>query len=353
MRRRWIVAGVVVLVVLVAAVVVVLMRESREDQSRFSAAVALAPESSVRFSWTDWAGVRTELGSELSAGSPVEDLDDFLLTAFDHDLSSASALEESAPTIHTSLGFSPASIDWELFAQGEDGALLIMGLPEDFDYDRLRSELGEAGFAEPDDGETSDGVWEGGVDVLEELDGHVTPELAALRIDEEDGLLVGSDRVAYLEGWPDVKRGDSDDGVGRAVAATGEALSAFAYTGDQVCSALAMTQASDADRTRAAELIEDAGDVHPLAGYVIGELSGDDVRVVMAFEDADQARTDADSRSLLAAGPAPGRGGTFPERFRLGPVVADGPVLTMDLTPVDGAFVVSELNQGPVLFATC
>ena len=58
-------------------------------------------------------------------------------------------------------------------------------------------------------------------------------------------------------------------------------------------------------------------------------------------------------RSKLAAGPAPGQGGSFPERFSLGKVVASGRVVTMALKPVEGSFVLSDLSSGPVLFATC
>jgi len=73
----------------------------------------------------------------------------------------------------------------------------------------------------------------------------------------------------------------------------------------------------------------------------------------MALESAKQARSDADSRRDLASGPAPGQGGTFAERFSLDKVSAVDRVVRMDLTPVDGWQVVSDLNQGPVLFATC
>ena len=73
----------------------------------------------------------------------------------------------------------------------------------------------------------------------------------------------------------------------------------------------------------------------------------------MAFENDDQARRNADSRAKLAAGPAPGQGGDFAERFDLGPVTADGRVVTMELTPVEDSPVLSDLSTGPVLFATC
>lgn len=347
-KRRWAVAGLVVLLVAVAGVVT--WRVTREDPSRFAAAVALAPASTQRFSWTDWAAVREELDVDLSATSTPDAVDDFLLAAFDRDLSATTALEASAPTLHTDFGFSPANIEWELFAQGKDGAVVIVGLPESFDYADLRARLEVIGFEEP---EEADGVWRGGVDVLELLDGPVTPELSTIQIDEEAGLLFGSGDARFLEEREDDERGDRDDGVTDVVDAAGRALSASAYVGDYACSELSMGGADPADRTRASELIAAAGEVHPVTGFVIAARASGDVRVAMAFETADQARTNADSRAQLASGPAPGQGGTFPERFTLGKVVASGEVLTLDLEPTADNFLLSDLNQGPVLFATC
>lgn len=348
-RRRWLVVAAAVL--LVATVAVVTWRLVRDDdKTRFETALELAPKDAVRLSWTDWAGVRRELGADLDADSTGDEVDDFLLRAFDHDLSANTALEESAPTIQEELGFSPATIDWELFAQGEQGAIVIMGLPDDFDYQHLREQLRTAGFAEP---EEDDGVWTGGVDLLEDLSGPVTPELAALVVDEADGVLYGSDEVATLEDRAEQARGDDDDGIADVVGAAGPALSAAAYAGSYTCSKLSMADAPPADRTRAAELIEAAGGVHPLTGYAIAAQPGGAVRVAMALETEKQARADADSRRDLASGPAPGQGGTFPEMFTLDKVSAADRVIRMDLTPVDGWQVVSDLNQGPVLFATC
>lgn len=348
LRRRWVVVGLVLALLAVAGVVA--WRLTRDEPSRFAAAAALAPDSTERFSWTDWAAVRDDVDADVSVSSSADELDAFLLAAFDRDLSATTALEESAPTLQKHFGFSPASIDWELVAQGKDGSVIIVGLPESFDYADLRARLEAIGFDEPD---RPTGVWIGGVDVLEELDGPVTPELAAIQIDEEAGLLFGSDSNNYLEERADHERGDRTDGVAEVIDAAGPALSASAYAGDHACSALSMGGADPADRTRASELIEEAGEVHPLTGFAIAAQPTGDVRVAMAFDDADQARTDADSRSRLAAGPAPGQGGTFPERFEVGEVVASGKVLTMDLRPADDAFVLSDLNHGPVLFATC
>lgn len=347
-RRRWLAVGVALAAVVAALAVVWVVRD--EDPSRLETALALAPESSQRYSWTDWSAVRDELDADLSVDSSGADVDAFLLDAYDRDLNSTTALDESAATTQEELGFSPATIEWELFAQGEAGAVVVIGLPEDVDLGRLRDLLRAAGFDEPDD---ADGVWFAGADKLEALPGPVTPQLGALVIDEDAGILYGSDDRAFLEDLSDVARGDVDDAVAHAAAAVGTPLGAVVYTGDHVCAELAMSQADGTDRTRAAELVEEAGGVHPLTGFAMAAEPGGGVRVAFVLDGDDQARADADSRSRLAAGPAPGQGGTFPERFELGKVAADGKVVTMELTPVDDSPVLSDLSIGPVLFAAC
>lgn len=351
MRRPLFIAGTVLVLLVVAAVALVVVR-LRDDgpDTRLAAAVALAPADSQRFSWTDWSEVRAELGSDVSADSSTTEVADFLDAGFDADLTSTSALLESADVLQESYGVSPASLDWELFAQGEAGALLVLGLPDSLDVDDLRDTLGGLGYEEPDQ---ADGVWGGGADLLAGL-GPVTPELAYVALDEERRVLVASDEQDTVADWQDDARGtDVEDGVSDVLAATGEPLSASIYTGEHACSALAMSQADDTERARASQLIAAAGEIHPLAGFAIAALPGGDVRVSMAFETEEQARTNADSRSQLASGPAPGQGGDFADRFELGEVAADERVVTMELTPLPGSFVVSDLGHGPVLFATC
>ena len=71
--------------------------------------------------------------------------------------------------------------------------------------------------------------------------------------------------------------------------------------------------------------------------------------------DDDQARTNADTRAALATGPGRrARAATSPTGSRCDSVTADGDAgrrWTCD--PVDGAYVLSDLSTGPVLFATC
>ena len=135
--------------------------------------------------------------------------------------------------------------------------------------------------------------------------------------------------------------------------ATGEPLSAAVYTGDYACGALAMAQADADDQAEAAQLVATAGTVDPYSAFAMSAQPDGHVRVVLAFADDDQARTNADSRSVLATGPAVGQGGDFADRFSLASAEADGSLVTLDLQPVEGQYVLSDLSTGPVLFATC
>ena len=81
-----------------------------------------------------------------------------------------------------------------------------------------------------------------------------------------------------------------------------------------------------------------------MTGFAMSAQPGGDVRVVLSFENDDQAQTNADSRSALAEGPAPGQGGDFADRFLVDSVTADGSVVTLALTPKEGQFVLSDLS---------
>lgn len=348
-RPRLIAIGVVLAVVAAGVVAWLVVQRDGEEPGRLESAIAMAPEDSARLGWTDWSGVRKELDADLSAASPGRDVERFLADGFDADLTSTSALVSSAPTLQEDYGFSPATIDWELFAQGEEGAIVLIGLPESLDLDEVEDTIENIGYQRPS---TDEGVWIGGSDLLIEL-GTVTQELAFITIDRDRRVLAASDLSVTLENWRDQERGeDLDDSVAEVSAHVEDSLSASIYTGEYACTALAMTEADDSDRLRAAELIDAAGEISPLLAFAIATRPGGDVRVAMGFDSEDQARTNADTRAKLAAGPAPGQGGAFPDRFELGKVSADGEVVTMEFHPRQ-AYVMSDLATGPVLFATC
>ncbi|MEP7737269.1 hypothetical protein ABKW28_06445 [Nocardioides sp. 31GB23] len=365
-RRALVVAGVAVLTLLLIGVLAVGVRWWRGPGSDLERAVSLAPADTQRWTWTDWAAVRERLGVTGTDDDAVRRLLD---AGFDADLTSASGLVESAPLLAQSFGWSPASIDWELLAQSPDGALEIVGLGDDADTSALGDRLESLGYTRPD---SPEGVWEGGEEVLARLNAASgtagTPTLQFVALDEERSLLLASDQRAYLERGLEEAADEHEPSAAGVTDVLGtlpaQPLSAVLLTGEQACGALSMGGAGDSDQAAADELLAQAGPVNPLTGFVLAllppEEGGDggsqaplDLRVGLGFESEEQARTNADTRAALAAGPAPGQGGAFSDRFTVDEVTADATTVTLDLAPVAGAFPLSDLSDGPLLFATC
>ena len=343
-------ALVVALVITAAAVVVGVRWWSDSNRTDLERAMSMAPHDGEQFSWTDWSDVRAELDLDLGDDPSDEDVATLLERGFETDLTQNTALGDSAEEIQDAFGFSPATVDWELFSQSEKGAVVMVHLPESTDFDAITDALADSGFGEP---EKDGGVWVGGDEVLAALGG-ITPELAYVVVDEERRLILSSDDPAYLaDAAADARDEDGPSDLDDIITASDDALSASIYADDHACAKLAMSQADPIDQETATELIRRAGELNPLTGFAISVRSGGDVRVVMSFESDDQAKTNADTRTQLASGPAPGQGGDFTDLFELGEVSADGKLVTMELEPVESSYAFSAIKDGPVLFATC
>ncbi len=350
MRRRLWVAGAV-LVVLALAVCGLVWWRGHDDRTSFAWAVGHAPAGTQRLSWTDWAAVRAHERAHLSAGSSSTDLHRFLTRAFDDDLSSASALVGSAPVLQRRFGFSPANAEWELYSQSDQGAVLMLRVPST-DLTSVPDHLAALGYRKPAD---AGGVWDGGSDLVAGLSADLTPELSYVAVDRDDSLVLASDSAAYLEVALQAVHGHGAraSGLGAVVDDAGEPWSSAVYTGDYACGALAMAHAGPADQAAARRLLATAGTVNPYSAFAMSDEPDGSVRVALEFGSADEARANADSRAVLAQGPAPGQGGSFSDRFAVDAVTADGSLVVMRLTPHPGAYVLSDLSTGPVLFATC
>jgi hypothetical protein len=344
--------GAVTLLAVVALIVVLGVRPFGLGRTEFAKAVASAPAGTERVSWTDWAGVRRELGSAVTSRSSTAEVQAFLDDGADADLTSRSALLQSAPHLQELFGFSPASVEWELFSQSHDGAVITLRLPDSIDLGDIANRLEDLGFPRPG---SDTGVWAGGPDLLSTIAADLTPELAYLVLDADDHLILASDQQRFLETAFLAATGDGErvDGLDAVVGAVGEPLSAAVYSGDYACGALAMGNADAEDQAQAVELVAAAGTVDPYLAFAMAMRPEGDVRVAMEFANDDQARDNADSRAVLATGPAVGQGGDFAERFALRSASADGSVVVLDLDPVEGEYVLGDLSSGPVLFATC
>lgn len=330
-------AGVALVLVAAGLTGVVWWRHAHRDG--LQTALGLVPGDVQRYSWTDWAGVRRAVRAPDDSKPSAAEVQAFLGKGYDADLTSASAMVTSAEALQRHLGFSPATVDWELFAQSGSGAVVVV---DPASTDGVEAALARTGYTR-----AGDDTWDG-ADVVGELG--ITPEFAHVAV--HDGRIFASDSADHLA---EVLGGGSSPtgSVDRVADALGDPVSAVVYSGDYVCGHLAMSQADDVDQAQAAALIQQAGGVDPLTAFAMGATADRRVTVALGFESHDQAVRNADARAALASGAAPGQGGDFVERFRLGRVQADDRVVTMRLRPVPGAYVLSDLSTGPVLFASC
>lgn len=349
MRRR--IAVITALVLVAALVVGGLLWWGSQPSGDFERAIEMAPAETERVTFTDWSGIREELGADLDADSASDRVLDFLADGYETDLTSTSALLSSAEGLQANYGLSPASLEWELFSQSAQGAVVVMALPDSADLEGLADRFAQIGYAEPPD---DDGVWVGGPALLPTIASGLTPQLQHLAIDADERLVMASDSEGYLDQVIDgFGQGDGPTELGDVVETTGRPLSAAVFSSTYACSQLAMSAADPNDQAQAQALLDAAGEVNPVTGFAMSMQPGGNVRVVLSFENDDQARTNAASRATLARGPAPGQGGDFSDRFTVDEVTAEGSVVTMELDPHEGQYVLSDLSSGPVLFATC
>lgn len=326
-------------------------------RTSYQRAVEVMPDETLRATYTDWAGVRARAWP---GGEPSQARADELVSrAYDRDLTGTSAVVDSAWAMHRHYGFSPLDVAWEMYGQSREGAVVALRLGESADPDAIEDRLARLGYEPPADGPGTGGVWTATIDQVAGIDPTLTPVMMHVVVLPEERVVLLSDRQAYASSSADVVTGDADgldsvEGVPALADAAGEPVGAVMYAQDFACEALSMAQAGEEDQALADQLVQQAGGVSPLAGLVVARQPGGDLRVGMHFETAEQASDDLRPRVQLARGEAVGQGGTFAERFTLERAEADGSLLTMDLSPAPGAeAVLSDLTQGPVLFATC
>jgi len=353
--RRFLVP-VLALVLVVGLVAVGVVVWKRHDRSHLEEALGVVPAGALRVSFTDWGVVRQKVDAGLGSNPSADRIDGFGNKAYDRDFSAASSLDTAAVAMQKKFGFGPVNAQWEAFAQGKEGAAIVIKVPDGTDFDTLAGNLRSDGYKKPSE---DDGVWKGGIDLVSQLDPTLTPEVQYVALLKDQGLVVTSDEAAYAAKAAKVAAGDDDsvdskDGVSDMAGHLGDPANAMLWTGDFACDDLAMSQADQGDQARGEQLVRSAGGVTPLNGLAMAMRPDRTLRVVEHFESNDQANENLRPRAKLAVGDAPGRGVSFNDDFKLTKSSSDGSEIVLDLTPRQATgYVLSALYDGPVLFATC
>ncbi|WP_162602578.1 hypothetical protein [Nocardioides daejeonensis] len=346
--RRVLIVGGLVLLLLLGVGAIVWWKWPRETE--LERAVAMLPKDTQRVIWTDWAGVREELGAGDVAGDAAA-AEEFLTEVTDRELASSS-LASSSLLLADGLGFSPLAAEWEVLGQSPSGQAVVVKTEQDLD--RVVGKITELGYTRPAKDALAGGVWSGGPDAIARVTGLTTYELQALAFFEEDGLIVGSDSPQELQRVVKViQEGTGGIAADDLLDATGEPLAATVLLGDRACAELSMSKADDDAQVTARSLVKQAGGVSPLTGYVVALGADRALRVVFDFESETQAKANARSRGALAKAEDPAQYVAYPEVFRLDDAKADGTIVTLTGTVQPEAFPMSALAAGPVLLASC
>lgn len=337
-------------VVLVTLVVVALVAGAfwwfQSRRTTYESALATLPAEVLRASYTDWAAIRAEVGDT--------SIDDFAREAYDRDLSRRSALESAAIELEDLYGIDLRDVEWEIYGQSDEGSVAVLKLGATPSFDDLGDTLRDLGYPSPDDPTKA---WAGGQELVAGISSTLTPVFQNLVLLEEQSLVLFSDAPEYAEHAAAAAAGD-DDALLPAVSGltdqADEPVSALLWASDYVCEDLSMSTADGGDQNRADALVDAAGGVSPLEGLQMTVAADGSVRVAFAFADDEQAKENLQPRTDLAAGEAPGLGGTFPDRFAISSARTAGRLVVLDLEPAeDEPALLSGISDGPVLFATC
>lgn len=355
-RTRLLLGAAVVLVIVTGVVLVGVLAWQRLNRTNLQEAVDLVPKSSLRVGFTDWQLVRTELKADLGDTPGRDAVEKLMRRAYDTDHAAVSSINESAGALQENFGFGPATAQWEAFAQGREGAAMVLKVAEGADFDVLADNLRTLGYDKPKD---DDGVWLGGVDLVAGIDPTISPELQYVALIEDRGLVVSSDTREYATVAAEVTTGEREsfssvEGVSDMVGRVDTPANAMLWGRDFACEDLAMSQADEEDQAAAEEAVQEVGGVTPLSGLLMAMDPDRSVRVAAHFEDADRAEENLRPRARLAVGEAVGRGGSFADDFKLTASRVRGSDVLLDLRPrTRDGWAISLLNDGPVLFATC
>lgn len=350
---RWVIALVVVAVLVLGLLVV---RAFTADRSALHAALKGVPATTKRFSFTDWEAIRSAVG--VHGGDATKSGEgDWIERGYERDLTPVSSIWSSADLLQQHLGFSPGNLDWEAVAQSPDGNSLLLKVADGVDFGDIEKKLTDTGFVKPSD---SKGVWAADPDKVGVSAPTLPVDLRFLVLLAGSHWIVASDERAAAEAAGDAARGKTKvlaeaNNVGEVAGHVSNAAAVMLWAGDFACTDLAMSQADKDSQTTAADLIRQAGDVSPLSGMAMGLTTAGNLTVVEQFESGSQASRNLNARARLAVGPAVGRSSsTFADDLRLTSAKADGASVLLTMKAArSGAFPLSSLYSGPLVFASC
>ena len=342
----------------IVATVLVSVTASRlfHHEARIEQALDALPKQTLVASYTDWRAARVDLAPRLTSDASVQTKKAFLDSAYERDYSINSVLVAFETEMQASYGWTVLDAEWEMYGQSRDGAVAVLKMPDDFDFDAAESQLSRLGYELAGD----DGVRRGSAEVLSTISPSLTPQLSDIVLLPDKHLIVSSDSQSYAALTAETVRGDHDsvldvEGVADMAAPLAEnAVTAVVNVQARGCVAAGFDEADPGEQRLARQRIRSVGGVTTTDGLTLAIDDERRLTVIMHFTSGAEAADDRDPRIALAHGQAPDQGGTFEERFSIGEVKVVGTNLVMRLDPKSSdVHLLSDLGRGGLLFASC
>lgn len=290
--------------------------------------------------FTHWAAIREHVGAD---------------DASSRDLSTRSVIEEQGGVLRKTLGWSLSDVEWEVYAQTNQGEHATVRLDGSVSFDDVRARLRASGY------EHDGRLWTLPSDALVGL--QLTDLESVVSLLPRQRLVLLTNSAATARSVLRVIDGHAPSLAGvHAAADTAQALAGsdamLLESGRDGCKGAAISDDPDAEQqARVAE--RRAGGLQPyvFSGRGLADDGGsgfDAQRMVfaMTFDSAATATRQARVRERLATGPFIGRQGQVSDTLRHPDTRTDGRTLRLafDHDPDTGVFMT---GAGPALFASC
>lgn len=335
------------------------------------------PPSTTSASFTDWSAIRAALdgyaldpaegGEPGSADDPdaegESESESFMLAASATDLSYQSLLESTTPEMQEWLGFSPLTIEWEMYARSGAAAagkiIVVMGLGTANSAADVADTLQRIGY------QRTDGVWQIGINDFAKQTLELPTVLRNIAIRADEGIVVASespqairDTLARVD---DDARSLADVRSVRSIFETLRgAISATVMNTDEACAMSSMTNISGEEEARADAVLAPLGTLEAIERLGLGLYVGADardearLRYAMTFDSGEQARDQRRIRGQLATGAIIGRLSSIEDFMRLDDARTAGPTAVLDFVVEDlEDSPLTQIGTGPMLFAAC
>lgn len=323
--------------------------EAGDTRSSLTAALDALPADTLVAGFTDWRQIREHLdiGDATSAADRAALNDNASL----QDLSTRSVIGRSVEEMHKAYGWSAANVDWEVYGQAGDGAVMIAHLDDSVSPSDVRAGLRKLNYEQ--DGR----VWN--TTVQTPTTGELSATLASVAILPDQRLVVAADRATYVSTvlqvidreQPSLLTVRPAERVAAALVGTDSAL---LQSGPVACRATSLAEQPAEVQAQVATAVARAGDLEDItfAGRGLGAGANQELRFAMSFDSPGEAAAQLRVRTALATGPFIGGTGRIEDSLVATGSSVDGSTVMFrfDHEPDSAAYMG---GQGPLLFASC